>query len=122
MKYTIPLLILASLIFSLALQAQTDIIPKVGASPEVAMLSKFQNINVSTYTGVPDLSIPLYTIKVDGVEIPIVLRYNPSGIYVAEEATWIGLGWDLSAGGNITQTPIGEPDQSDDLSLAEYNK
>ena len=102
--------------------AQINILPKIGASPEVAMLDKFKSINISPYTGVPNLSIPLYSIKVDGVEIPVVLSYNSSGIHVGEEATWVGLGWNLSVGGNITQTPIGESDQTDFLTTAEYDK
>jgi len=101
--------------------AQINILPKIGASPEVAMLDKFKSINISPYTGVPNLSIPLYSIKVDGVEIPVVLSYNSSGIQVGEEATWVGLGWNLSVGGSITQVPIGSPDQADNLN-ADYKQ
>jgi len=113
MKKIIPFLLLISITH--VGYAQFEILPKIAASPEVAMLDKFQSINISTYTGVPNVSIPLYSIKVDGVELPIVLSYNSSGIHVAEEATWVGLGWNLSVGGNITQTPIGTPDQDDAL-------
>lgn len=38
--------------------------------------------------------------------------YNSSGIKVNEEATWVGLGWDLTVGGSITQIPVGQPDQN----------
>ena len=80
------------------------------ATPEGAMLGKFENIAISNYTGVPEISIPLYTIKMRELEIPIVINYNSSGIQVAEEATWVGLGWNLSVGGQITHIPVGADD------------
>jgi len=98
-------------------KSNDGIIPRVGASPEVAMLGKFAYAPVNNYNGVPDISIPLYTIQENGIELPIVLRYNSSGIKVSEEATWVGLGWDLTVGGAITQIPVGQPDQNDNLSL-----
>jgi YD repeat-containing protein len=85
------------------------------ATPEAAMLGKFENISISNYTGVPDISIPLYTIKEREFELPIVLRYHSSGIKVDEEATWVGLGWDLSVGGQIIQVPVGANDDYDHI-------
>ena len=99
-------------------KALDGIIPRVGASPEVALLGKFDYAPVSNYNGVPDISIPLYTLQENGIELPFVLRYNSSGIKVSEEATWVGLGWDLTVGGYITQIPVGQPDQDDNLKFS----
>lgn len=63
---------------------------------------KYGEIPVSEYTGIPNITIPIYTIKDGDLELPISLTYHAGGIRVAEEATWVGLGWQLDVG-NITQ-------------------
>ena len=72
-------------------------------SPESYAMAQYVETPVSYYTGVPDISIPLYTIKVDEFELPISLKYHASGIKVAQEASRVGLGWSLHAGGEITR-------------------
>jgi len=79
-------------------------------SPEAAMLGKFGEIPIGYYTGTADVSIPLYTIKEAGVEIPIVLRYHGSGIKVEDEASNVGLGWSVEPGGSIIQIVNGLPE------------
>jgi len=41
-------------------QQQQKILPP---SPDAAALGKYGNIPVSTYTGVPNIEVPVYTIK-----------------------------------------------------------
>lgn len=79
-------------------------------TPEAAALARYADIPVSHYTGVPNISIPLYTINVDGFELPITLNYHSSGIRVDQEATWVGLGWSLDVGGRISRTAKGIDD------------
>ncbi len=79
-------------------------------TPEASSLARYSDIPVSYYTGVPDISIPLYTIKVDDFELPISLNYHSAGIRVDQEATCVGLGWSLSAGGRISRTAKGIDD------------
>jgi YD repeat-containing protein len=55
------------------------------------------------YNGQPDISMPLYTLKARGVSVPVSLSYDASGIKVHQEATSVGLGWVLNAGGHIIQ-------------------
>lgn len=62
------------------------------------------------YNGLPDISIPIYTVKMDGTEIPIVLRYNPNSTRVDNKASWVGYGWDLDIGGNVSRIVNGTPD------------
>lgn len=81
-------------------------------SPEAASLGKYGEIPVSEYTGVPQLEIPLHTIKSGNIELPISLSYHASGIKVNQEATWVGLGWDLMAGGCINRLVSGEYDEN----------
>ncbi|KAA1243239.1 RHS repeat domain-containing protein [Aquimarina sp. RZ0] len=79
-------------------------------SPNAASLGQYGDIPVSYYTGVPNISIPLYTIKSGNIELPIGLSYHASGIKVAQEASWVGLGWGLNSGGVITRTVMDEDD------------
>ncbi len=85
-------------------------IPQV-TNPEVASFMKFEDINVNKYTGVPDISIPVFTLQDGEVNIPITLRYHASGIKVEEEASWVGLGWNLNVGGHVTRRANGAIDE-----------
>lgn len=67
-------------------------------TPITYQFMKFGEMPVSEYTGIPEISIPLYTIEMPGVSLPLTLRYHSKGVRVAEEADWVGLGWDLSFG------------------------
>ena len=81
-------------------------------SPDAAALAKYAMIPVSHYTGVPNISIPLYNLEGRHLNLPISLNYHSSGIQVDETASWVGLGWTLSAGGVVTRTVRGTPDFS----------
>ncbi|MBK7173657.1 MAG: hypothetical protein IPH84_10600 [Bacteroidales bacterium] len=96
-------------------QSSDILVPPINipTSPEAALLGRFGDIPVSYYTGTSNISIPLYSIKNSAVEIPIILNYNSSGIKVEDEATWVGLGWDLSPGGMIIQEVRGKNDEID---------
>ena len=80
-------------------------------SPEAALFKRFGDIPIGYYTGTANISIPLYTIQIAAFKLPIELRYHSSGIKVADEATWVGLGWDLSPGGEIIQEVRGSEDK-----------
>ena len=82
-------------------------------TPNSASFNKFIDHPVSLYNGTPEVSVPIYTLIDGAIEIPIVLRYNTSGVKVSEEAGWVGLGWNLNVGGLITQNVIGEYDDCD---------
>lgn len=75
----------------------------VPLSPNAASLGIFGNIPVGHHTGVPQISIPIHEIDLHGLKIPIELSYHASGIKVAQEASSVGLGWALNAGGCISR-------------------
>jgi YD repeat-containing protein len=83
------------------------------------MLGRFGDIPIGYYTGTADISIPLYTIREGSFEIPIVLRYNGSGIKVEDQASNVGLGWNLEAEGSIIQEVLGDEDANDELVTAD---
>ena len=72
-------------------------------NPETASLGKYGEVPMNMYTGIANISIPLYTLSFDGLEIPINLSYNTEGIRTGQEASWVGLGWTLSCEPVITR-------------------
>lgn len=82
------------------------------ASPDAAGLGKYGEMPVNLSSGTPDISIPIYEIREGNASIPIGLSYNAGGIKVSEEATMVGLGWSLNAGGVITRITRGIADES----------
>lgn len=71
-------------------------------TPESSGFEKYGNIPVNELTGTPNISIPLYSVKSKFLEVPLSVSYDASGIKVNQEASWIGLGFNLQAGGRIT--------------------
>jgi|GEM_PF-6059500 len=45
----------------------------VGPSPEASSFSKYTDIPVSNYTGIPNIAIPIYTIKLVILQFPFHL-------------------------------------------------
>lgn len=111
-KLTAAILIMGSILGKLCAQGSSaQLLPKIiPPSPNVAALQRYGEIPVSPYTGVPNISIPLYEIKSGGVTIPISISYHASGIKVADEASRVGLGWALNAGGVISRVIMGFDD------------
>ncbi|WP_461630286.1 RHS repeat domain-containing protein [Labilibaculum euxinus] len=85
-----------------------DVIPK---SPEVASLERYGEVNCSEYTGTPNISVPIHIVKTGSISVPIGATYNATGVRVAQEATWVGLGWDLSCVNAVLYHPNGSNDQ-----------
>jgi hypothetical protein len=89
----------------------TNLLPVISpASPDVAGIARFGNYQVNLFTGIPDISIPLYEIQLGSIKVPITLSYHAGGIKVTDIPTRLGLGWSLIAGGVITRKIQGIPD------------
>src|ERR1700716_3943068 len=92
--------------------AQNPALPQpIPPSPTAASLGKYGEIPVGKYTGIPEINIPLYEITEGDIKVPISLSYHASGVKVEENASWVGLGWSLNAGGAITRSVRGKPDE-----------
>lgn len=86
-------------------------------SPNAASLGKFGDTPIGYHTGVPQISIPIFTVTEGGLSVPISLNYHSNGVKVDETASWVGLGWNLSAGGSISRTIMGGPDEGKSTSF-----
>ncbi|WP_408039348.1 hypothetical protein, partial [Tenacibaculum amylolyticum] len=90
---------------------QGNFLPEVvPPSPEAAALSRFTEVPVSHYTGLANVSIPIHTIAVQGLQVPISLSYHGRGVKVSEVAPRTGQGWSLTYGGDISRQARGKAD------------
>ncbi|MDL2320181.1 hypothetical protein LJC45_03510 [Alistipes sp. OttesenSCG-928-B03] len=71
--------------------------------------------SVNHTTGNVNVSVPLLNFESDGINVPIGISYNTSGIRVEDRGTETGYGWRLIAGGKITRVVKRRPD---DISLS----
>lgn len=101
-KSSILLILLSSHLLFAQENSWRNEIPKV-ISPQAYEFTKYGDVPVSKYTGVPDITVPIYNLQAAGFNIPIALSYHSNGVKVAEEASWVGFGWSLIGGGSIVQ-------------------
>lgn len=103
----LPMLVLSTLcLFS---QELPEIIPP---SPTVSNLMQFEEVPVSYYTGQPNISIPIFSKSIgSNLSLDISLSYNTQGIKINNRSGWVGTGWSLNAGGVISRTVRGIPDE-----------
>jgi hypothetical protein len=69
---------------------------------------EFNGVNGAT--GLANISIPIYNLKLGELNIPIELKYNSSGIKVEQFASEVGLGWIINTGGYVEKEIVGEHD------------
>ena len=104
----------------LLLYSQTPQTPVI-QSPNAASLGIFGSVPVNHYTGVPDISIPLYTLQTGNITVPITLQYHPGNVKPNEYPGWVGLGWNLQSYGTITRVRNGNVDENDFLVPSYYD-
>ncbi|MFD2584445.1 hypothetical protein ACFSR6_18245 [Pedobacter vanadiisoli] len=83
---------------------------RIPTSSFSALKPTFNQVN--PFTGVNNISIPLYEIKEKEINIPISLNYSSGGVLVDEEPGLVGLSWELNAGGLIRRKINNIPDES----------
>ena len=81
------------------------------SSTGTSAIARNIDIPVDLSTGRANVQIPLYSAGFSKMQIPVTISYQTSGIKVTDIATWVGLGWNLSAGGRITRIVRGHPDE-----------
>ncbi|MCU7613904.1 hypothetical protein N0B16_05590 [Chryseobacterium sp. GMJ5] len=88
------------------------------AAPTSNNLMKFEEVPVSYYTGIPDISLPLVNISTTNknVTVSVQLKYHPLNAKPDDKSGETGLGWSLIAGGTISRTVRGGgPDEKSRL-------
>lgn len=79
-------------------------------SPNAANFNLYGNIPVSMFNGTPQIDIPLYELKSDGLSVPISLSFDASGVRADQYPGWVGTNWNLNVGGVITRIVKGLQD------------
>ena len=83
----------------------------IAPTPDVVAFVKNGLTPVTLYTGLPNVSIPIIDLKSTKLHLPIVLSYNYNGYQPNQDASWIGMGWNVEAGGVITRIVKGLYDE-----------
>ena len=103
-RYLLLLFAFGCLKINYAQEQESPELPMITShSPEVASLGRYGDYPVDYRTGIPQIEIPLYTIKSGSLELPISVSYHSGGIKVDQESSFVGLGWVLNAGGVISR-------------------
>jgi len=79
-------------------------------SPQAQAFEKYGNSMINRYSGVPEVEVPLHVFKGQELDLPFQLTYDATGIQVEQQATWVGLSWNLNVGGRISRITNGLPD------------
>ena len=99
------------------MQAQIPESPASNLTPNASAIQRYGEIPVSLYTGIPDISIPIYNFGAGKLSMPISLSYHSGGVKPEEHPGWTGMGWTLQAGGAITRKKNDMIDEGTDRSL-----
>ena len=98
-------------IFSFNCIGQQQIPIKNVPSPEIAGLGEYGKVPVSLYTGVPDISVPIYELKAGNYSLSLAASYHLASVKPNSQSGCLGLGWNLIAGGYITRSVRGMYDE-----------
>ena len=100
------------LLLVLSVHAIAQVEPQYNVpSPEVASLGVYGQIPVSNFTGVPEISVPLYEVEVGSYKLPITASYHINSVKPNSIPGPLGMGWNLIAGGYITRHVRGVYDE-----------
>ncbi|WP_276965636.1 hypothetical protein, partial [Chryseobacterium sp.] len=109
----IILLLLITTWYSLNAQNEHKIrIPSI-VSPQAYQMLKYTETPVSYASGLPQISIPIYSYTKDDINLNLSLSYHAKGIKVNEIAATFGLGWNLNGLGEITRNVRGLKDENE---------
>jgi len=80
-------------------------------APNASAIIKYGDASVNKNQGTPNVSIPLFTVKGLKLSAPVSIGYSSGGLKVDELASRVGAGWAINAGGVVTRTVRGVPDE-----------
>ncbi|PKV52422.1 hypothetical protein ATE84_4537 [Aquimarina sp. MAR_2010_214] len=94
-------------------------IPKV-VPPSVGTFQTVNLTDINSYQGVANINIPIYTIQIGKISVPISINYNTSGVKPNQISSNVGQNWSLQAGGQVVKITKGQEDFSASFSFP-YN-
>ncbi|WP_316812878.1 hypothetical protein [Pedobacter heparinus] len=108
-------------VFWMPVYGQQELPNQTPPSPTSMLFQKYGDYPVSQYTGIPDIKIPIYTIKEGDITVPIYLSFHAAGLNLDDQPGIIGTGWTLHTGGLITRTINGLPDEHEGVTIPDFS-
>lgn len=105
---------------SIALQVNLpELVPP---TPDAAALIRVGMGALNKSTGAVTVNVPLYELKLHELSLPIGLSYSSQGFKVDEACSRVGSGWAFNAGGVITRSVLGRPDEFNNRAVLPANQ
>jgi hypothetical protein len=92
------------------------------ATPAKNSFGAFGNMKVNHYTGMPEISLDLFTLEGRELNVPVALTYDASGVRTDDLSGPVGMKWNLNAGGSIVRDMNGLPDEHPDKGYLKFSK
>ncbi len=80
-------------------------------SPNAASLGLYGEVPVSLFTGIPEISIPIFTASDKYNGFSMGLSYHAGGVRPDQHPGWVGTNWTLMVGGCISRIEKGGCDE-----------
>ena len=84
-------------------------------SPDATSFVNSNFLPLDEYAGKANIIIPIYSINLDGLEIPISLSYDTGGVKINTTSSTVGLNWSLNTGGLISKETLGINDMDSEF-------
>jgi|GEM_PF-3540071 len=106
-------LLFTLILFRIAATAQSLYLDKtfLPPTPTAYNMTKFGDFQPSLHTGTNVVTIPLFKIKTNNLELPMTLNYASNGVKVDELPGICGLSWLFKYGGIISREINDQPDR-----------
>lgn len=94
-----------------ATRVNAQLVTSRSPAPDAAAMARYTDIAVNTSTGIPGISIPLYSYKglSNNLQLQLGLSYYAGGIRVSDPGTSYGYNWSMPIG-VISRIVKGQPD------------
>ncbi|NSL86240.1 hypothetical protein ECE50_005335 [Chitinophaga sp. Mgbs1] len=101
---------LMGLCLPLPVSAQEATTANLRSEADVMAQQRSVAINVNLFTGIPQLTVPVFAYQRGDLKLNVGLSYFAGGVQVKEDPTETGMSWSLDAGGIVTRSVRGIPD------------
>lgn len=99
-------------------QLNQNLIPP---TPDVVAFAKNGLTPVTLFSGTPNISVPIIDLKSTKLDLPISLSYNYNGYQPNQDASWVGMGWNITSGGVITRVVNGLYDEKSNNVISHWD-
>jgi YD repeat-containing protein len=110
-------LLLSLVAISSRAQHMQSLAPPIPTSPQATSIKQHGDFEINYFTGVPDISIPLYEVNHCGYKIPLSIKYSPQPLKPGYNYDVFGHGWGLSINSCVSRTIKSLPDELNNFKI-----